>query len=221
MENGSNPLLSTIHMDELSADQTMAIYRSSGRPGVLHITYFVRRICPATPRVAIKMAIRTCEECQSLDPEPVHWEKGRLEVDDNWQRLEMDITHYGANLFLTLTDCGPSRFSVWRQLARQDSASLIHPLKTVFFEHGSPHELLTDNGMAFCSREFRAFSNDWGVNLFHCAYIPARNGIAEQCHCSVKHIAARMHCPILEAVYWHNVTPRDRVSPPTRSIVMR
>ena len=55
-----------------------------------------------TPRAAIKMAIRTCEECQSIDPAPVHWEKGTLEVDDNWQRVGMDITHYGAYHFLML-----------------------------------------------------------------------------------------------------------------------
>ena len=30
----------------------------------------------------------------------------------------------------------------------------------------------------------------------------------------VKHIAARMHCLIRSAVYWHNVTSRDSVSPP-------
>ena len=77
---------SELFMDELNADQIMAIHRSSGHPGVRRTTYFVRRICPATPRAAVKMAIRTCEECQSIDPAPVHWEKGKLEVDDNWQR---------------------------------------------------------------------------------------------------------------------------------------
>ena len=46
-------------------------------------------------------------------------------------------------------------------------------------------------------------------------YVPVRNGIAERCHRTVKRIAARMHCPIQEAVYWHNVTPRDCMSPPT------
>ena len=86
----------------------------------------------------------------------------------------------------------------------------------VFFEPGPPHELLTDNDTAICSREFRAFANDWGVNLqFHCAYVPARNGMAERCHHSLKHIAARMHSPIQEAIYWHNLTPRDSMSPPT------
>ena len=125
----------------------------------------------------------------------------------------MDITHYSAHHFRTLTDCGPSSFSIWRQLARQDSESVIRQLGTVFFERGPPHELLTDT--AFCGREFRAFANDWGANLrLCCTYVPAGNRIAERCHHSVKRIAARIHCPIQKAVYWHNVTPRDSVSPP-------
>ena len=216
MENGPKPLIGAIPVDELDTDQIMAIHRSSGHPGVRCTTYFIRRICPVTLRAAMKMAIRTCEECQSIDPAPVHWEKGTLEVDDNWQKLGMGLTHYGAHHLLTLTDCGPLRFSIWRQLARQDSASMIRQLETVFFERGPPHELLTDNDTAFCSREFRAFANDWGVNLrFRCMYVPARNGIAERCQRTVKRIATRMHCPIQEAVYSHNVTPRDSVSPPT------
>ena len=89
------------------------------------------------------------------------------------------------------------------------------PLFRFLFERGPPHKLFTDNDMAFCSWEFRVFANDWGVNLqFHCVYIAA--GIAERCHCTVKRIAARMHCLIQEAVYWHNVTPRDNMSPPTK-----
>ena len=59
MENGPKPLIGAIHMDELDADQIMAIHRSSGHSGVRRTTYFVRRICPATPRAAVKMAIRT------------------------------------------------------------------------------------------------------------------------------------------------------------------
>ena len=210
MENGPKSLICAIHVDELDADQIMAIHRSSGHPGVQHTTYSVRRICPATPRAAVKITIRTCEECPSTSP----LGKGTLEVDDNWQR--MDITHYGAHHFLMLTDCGPLRFSIWRQLARQDSASMIRQLETVFFEHGPPHKLFRDNDTAFCSRKFRAFANDWGVNFrFRCAYVPAWNGIAERCHHTVKCIAARMYCLIQESVYWHNVTPRDSMSPPT------
>ena len=145
-------------------------------------------------------------------PALINWEKGKLEVNRNWQRLGMDITHYGANHFLTFTDCGLSHFLIWKQLVRQNLASVIHELEMVFFKHGPPHKLLMDD-TAFCSREFSAFTHDWRINLqFRCTYTP-RNGIAERCYFTVKHIAARMCCPILEAVYWHNLTPKDNVSP--------
>ena len=110
------------HSSALNSDQIMAIHKSSGHPGVRRTTYFVRRTFPASPRGDVKMAIGTCEECQSIDPAPVHWEKGTLEVDDNWQRLGMDITHYGAHYFPTLPDCGPSRLAIGEtRLCQRDS----------------------------------------------------------------------------------------------------
>ena len=101
MDNGPKPLISAIHMDELDVDQIMAIHRSSGHLGVRCTTDFVRKICPVIPRAAAKMAIRTCEECQSIHQAPVHCEKGTWKVDDNWQGSGMDITHYGAHHFLS------------------------------------------------------------------------------------------------------------------------
>ena len=86
------PLIGAIYMDELVVDQIMSIHRNSGHLGVWSTTYFVRRICPATTKVAIKLAIQTCEACQSIHPAPVHLEKGTLVVNGNWQRLGMDIT---------------------------------------------------------------------------------------------------------------------------------
>ena len=83
-----------------------------------------------------------CEECQSIDPAPIQWEKGKAEVNRNWQRLGMDITHYSTHHFLMLTDCGPSHFSILKQLGRQDLASMICQLEAVFFKHGPPHEIL-------------------------------------------------------------------------------
>ena len=215
-ENGLELLIDAAHIDELDVSQIMAIHRGNGHPGVQHTTYFVRKICPTIVKAAVKSSIQICEECQSIDLAPIQWEKGKLEVNRNWQRLVMDITHYSTHHFLTLTDCGPSRFFIWKQLAKQDSVSVIHQLEAVFFEHGPPHEILTDNDTAFSSKEFQAFAHEWGIQLqFRCAYAIARNGIAERCHCTVKRIAARMCCPIQEAVYWYNITPRDDISPST------
>ena len=181
--NGPVLLIGTICLDELDADQIMSIHINSGHPGVQCTTYFVRRVCPSIIKAAIRSAIRVCEECQSIDPVPIHWEKGRLEVNGNWQTLGMDIMYYGVHHFLTLT--GPSCISVWKQLARQDSANVIRQLEAMFFEWGLPQELLTDNDPTFCSREFRAFAHEWSINLwFCCMYALTENGIAEHCHCT-------------------------------------
>ena len=215
-ENEPKLLIGTAHIDELDASQIMAIHRGSGHPRVRRTTHFVRRICPTVAKAAVRSAIRMCEECQSIDSALIQWEKGKLEVNRNWQRLGMDITHYITRHFLTFMDCSPLRFSIWKQLVRQDSASVIRQLEAVFFKRSPPHKILTDNDTAFHSKEFKAFTHEWGIHLrFRCAYAPTGNGIAERCHCMVKWIAARMHCPIQEAVYWYNITPRDDVSPST------
>ena len=48
---------------------------------------------------------------------------------------------------------------------------------------------------------------------FLCAYSPSGNGIVERSRRTVETIAARKNCSILEAVYWHIITPKDDVSP--------
>ncbi len=82
-ENRPGPLIDTAHIDKLDASQIMASHRGSRHPGVR--------------QAAIKSAIWMCEECQSIDPAPIQWEKGKLEVNRNWQRLVMDITHYSTH----------------------------------------------------------------------------------------------------------------------------
>ena len=50
---------------------------------------------------------------------------------------------------------------------------------------------------------------------FRCAYVPAGNGIVERSHRTIKRIAARTRCSVMEAVYWYNVTPKDDASAST------
>ena len=62
-----------------------------------------------------------------MDPAPVHWKVGKLDVRDNWRRMGMDIT-YEDQHYLTLIDCGPRRFSIWRPMQHQNAASIIRQL---------------------------------------------------------------------------------------------
>ena len=55
---------------------------------------------------------------------------------------------------------------------------------------------------AFTCKQFKKFLHDWGVHLqIRYAYAPARSGIAEGSHRSIKIIVARKQCSIPEAVY--------------------
>lgn len=191
-------------------EQIRRIHENTGHQGVDRTMYFLRRAKIEVPRDCVSGVIARCQPCQSIDPAPVRWEKGDLKVGEVWQRLGMDVTHYRGEHFLTLIDCGPSRFAVWRQLRRQDSVSVVEALEEIFFERGAPAELLTDNDPAFSSEIFRSCARRWGMSIrYRCAYVPSGNGIAERAHRTVKRIAARLQCSISEAVYWYNVSPKD------------
>ena len=210
-EAGPVPLLCAASVE--AADKIREIHHDSGHPGVRRTYYFVRLTNPSVSKSAVRAVVKECQTCQSIDPAPARWRKGRLGTDTTWSRLGMDVTHYGSQHFLTLIDCGPTRFAIWRPLVRQDSSSVIRELESIFYERGPPEEILTDNDTAFCSMEFRRFVDEWGIRLRHrCAYRPSGNGIAERCHRSVKRIAARKACTIAEAVYRYNATPKDTVT---------
>ena len=65
------------------------------------------------------------------------------------------------------------------------------------------------NAPAFCSQTFLAFTDKWGIRMrYWSACVLEGNGITEQCHHTVKRIAARSCYLIAEAVYWYNATPK-------------
>ena len=162
------------------------------------------------------MIVQMSEACQSIDPAPVQWRKGNLSATHIWNRLGIDVTHVGSQFYLTIIDCGPSRFAIWRLLHQQDTASIIPQLESIFYDRGSPTEILTNNSATFSLKQFSQFLRKWDVRLrFRCAYVPAGNSIVERSHRPIKVIAARKRCSILEAVFWYNATSKDGVSPPT------
>ena len=190
--------------------QVRTIHHTTGHPGIRRTFFFARRVLPGVTKGLVREVVSGCELCRSFDPAPVKWRKGELSVDRVWERVAMDVTHVRGAAYLTLIDCGPSRFSIWRLLRLQTSAAIVEQLESIFLERGAPRELLVDNDPAFRSRRFHAVMARWEVQLrFRCAHVPSGNGIIERCHRSIKVIAARKGCTVAEAVYWYNVAPRD------------
>uniref|UniRef100_A0A5S6QMU4 Integrase catalytic domain-containing protein n=1 Tax=Trichuris muris TaxID=70415 RepID=A0A5S6QMU4_TRIMR len=185
-------------------------HHEAGHPGINRTLFFARRISPLVTRRQVRDVVASCDVCRSIDPAPVRWEHGTLEVQEVWHRLAMDITHCSGRPYLTVIDCGPSRLAMWRPLKLQSSGEIIEQLESIFLERGAPVELLADNDTAFRSNLLKQFIIRWGTRIrFRCAYVPSGNGIIERCHRSVKVIAARKGCPVSEAVYLYNSMPRD------------
>ena len=197
------PLTCAVRGNGMTSSQIMKVHESSGHPGIRRTAHFAQWVCLTITKSDVWSAIRACEQCQMIDPAPVHRTKGGLAVKANWQRLGIHITHYNGKHFLRVGDCGAARFMIWRPLPRQDPGNIIQHLKTIFFERSPLQELLADKNTVFSSGEFKEFSASWGVRLwFLCAYVPADNGIVERCHHSIKRIAARTRYSVQEALYW-------------------
>ena len=184
------------------------IHQRTGHFGVNRTLNFVRKAIPSAIKNDVRNLIKNCEPCQSIDPVPVLWVKGKLDVKENWERLPMDITHYGTEKFLSLIDCGPSKYVLWWQLSSSyGSGAIVRILRLIFCKRGAPSEILMDNEPTFKTEEMKCFHDSWGVRIrFRAAHYPDGNGIVERNHRIIKRIAERSKMSIPEAVYWYNVS---------------
>ena len=69
--------------------------------------------------------VKNCRECQSIDPSAVRINGGELSVEKDWKRLALDVTHHGCQKYLTIVDCGPSRFAIWRNIQNESESRVV------------------------------------------------------------------------------------------------
>ena len=170
--------------------------------GVNRTLYLARLADQNVTRARVKKLVDSCVRCQSIDPALVTWETGGLEAEVNWRRLAADVTHFNGNCYLSVVDCGPSRFAIWRHIRSEDAACLVRELEQLFREHGPPSELLVDNGAAFRSQCVRELLKKWQVEpIFRCAYRPDGNGMVERHHRTIKRMAARSNADPLQMCF--------------------
>ncbi|CDW58669.1 hypothetical protein TTRE_0000699301 [Trichuris trichiura] len=125
------------------------IHHAAGHPGVRRTLYFAKRYDPTLTKRAVSRVVSECNICQSIDPAPAKWHRGTLDVKETWHRLSSDVTHYKGRPYLTVVDCGPSRFAIWRPLKWHTSASIVDHFEAIFLERGAPVEILVDNDPIF------------------------------------------------------------------------
>ena len=147
------------------AGDILAVHQNIGHQGVRRTLWYARRELgrAAVTKSAVHAAVRTCQVCASIDPAPVRWKHGNLEVKRTWERLAMDVTHFRGRQYLTLVDCGPSRYAIWRELRHSEASEIVRQLEAIFLERGAPAKILTDNATEFRGRVMMAFVTRWDV----------------------------------------------------------
>lgn len=81
-----------------------------------------------------------------------------LHVEETWWGSAIDVTLYLGHAYLSVVNCGLSRFCVWCQLRRSDGETIVDQLEQMFYEQGAPVELLSDNDTIFRGHRFAAFA---------------------------------------------------------------
>ena len=76
-------------------------------------------------------------------------------------QLGIDVIYDQGRQYLI--DCGPTQFSIRHLQRQQDAGSIVDHLKALFCKHSPPTEILGDNDMAFHSKAFRDFLNEWQI----------------------------------------------------------
>ncbi|XP_045136504.1 uncharacterized protein LOC123519337 [Portunus trituberculatus] len=177
--------------------------------GVDRTLFLARQLDPSISRAAVQRVVRQCDRCQMINPAPVRHNGGEINASENWQRVAIDVTHYRHQPYLSIIDCGPSRFALWKELRMETANHIAQILNDIFLERGPVSELLMDNATVFRSVLIEDISNKWNIKrLFRAAYRPSGNGIVERNHRTIKTTAEKSNIPPSEAVFWYNMTPR-------------
>ncbi|XP_060114074.1 uncharacterized protein K02A2.6-like [Heteronotia binoei] len=126
--------------------------------------------------------VRRCTACQESRPEPPSAPVQRWEAHRKpWARLHIDFAGpFQGQIFFILVDA----YTKWLEVipvASTSTAVAIRALRRVLSTHGIPDTIVSDNGTAFTSREFREFLQRYLIHHIRSApFHPATNGQAER-----------------------------------------
>ena len=99
-------------------------------------------------REAVIRVVRSCDFYLSIDPLPSIHELGEVQVDTDWTRLAINVTHYRGRMYLFMVDCGTGRFAIQREI-QADTADIAGALNKIFLKHRPVEKVLMDNGTEF------------------------------------------------------------------------
>ncbi|XP_067929095.1 uncharacterized protein [Watersipora subatra] len=217
----SKVCLSVLSDDSEGRDMKSVVIKNHERHhlGIDRTLYFVQKMTGvAITRDVVKQVVNACQKRRSIVPHPVRWEHGQLSVSTVWFWLAVDVAFVAGRPYLTLVDCGPSRYAIWMPLQNETADAVTKQLIRVFHERGAPEELLMDNGPCFSSTRTKEFLQRWGVvPVYCCAYRHSGNGIVERNHRTIEQMVACSGGLVEAMVYWY-VSPNSDGTVPMQAL---
>lgn len=135
----------------------------------------------------VERTVRRCTACALHAPRPRRQPLLQHEVPTlPWHKLASDIFVYKKKYYIILVDYFSNYVEVG-QLASITSLNVIKFMKDQFARHGIPVELITDNGPAYSSQEFKKFMFEWEIkHVTSSPHYPQSNGKSERTVQTVK-----------------------------------
>ncbi|XP_046868366.1 uncharacterized protein K02A2.6-like [Drosophila willistoni] len=163
--------------------ETIVAALHAAHPGIVKIKALARSyVWWPNIDAEIELIVKKCIPCKQNrnyhSEAPVHhWESAKRP----WSRVHIDFTgpFQGKTFFLVV-----DFYSKWLEVAVVSStstAATIKVLRQLFATHGLPDQLVSDNGTAFTSEEFKSFLHNNLIRHIRSAlFQPTTNGQAER-----------------------------------------
>ena len=174
----------------------------------------------------IENVVATCQNCQENSIAPpqsvVHpWECPK----SPWIRVHVD--HAGpfmGHYFLILVDAY-SRWIEVHQVPSITTETTVKTLRLIFSIHGLPMQLVSDNGPAFTSHDFKEFINRNGIrHTLTAPYHPRSNGLAERAvqtfKSTIKKMEGHLHERIPRFLLQYRITPQTTTGQSPAQLLM-
>ena len=107
--------------------------------------YMAQRLLPHVSKEDVRDVVRNCVIFKSTDPSLITWPRGNLSVQSNWSRIAIDVIHFRSFCYLSLVDCGPSRYTVWRPLRNESAGEICSVFAQISRDFGPLGEIVADN----------------------------------------------------------------------------
>lgn len=129
----------------------------------------------------IEALVENCDSCQVNRNMPASTAHSWITPSNPWQRLHIDFAGpVDRKIYLIVVD----PYSKWPEVKivrTTSSECAIKALREIFAEQGLPEVLVSDNGTAFTSEDFKTFMKCNGIrHILTPPYSPSSNGQAER-----------------------------------------